>query len=440
MAEMITRCPKCETAFRITPAHLKSAKGSVRCGSCLQVFNAKENLVATSAHTTEPASAPEPSPAARPPGIPTKAPATAAAPPPRDAHDDVLISDDMDPEYDDDLLDPDVFIGEDRHFLGDQEAAQTSLFENTRRAAKSTPDEDEEETAEDESWALKLLDEDDADPTETSAGASETFDTEADFSHDWRELPSDDWAETAKNRTEADAEEAEAVAGADAYANNDDDSLTEEETAAAAGDNWQDSSEVQHPPLRATRHDAMPNSYLDAIEPEPVEFAYRVEKPFWHKKLLWSCLSLLALIVLIGQIAWLQYPALNRIEPYRSVYSIACGFIGCQLPDQEDASAIHASNLVVRSHPRVDNALMVDVVLQNTAPFRQAFPQLALTFNDLQGKLVAERVFTPHEYLGGELAGQDVMPVDQPIHIALEIVDPGRNAVNYRIRIVSGTP
>ncbi|MGB1091872.1 MAG: MJ0042-type zinc finger domain-containing protein, partial [Oceanobacter sp.] len=48
MAEHVTRCPHCHTSFRIRSEHLAAAKGKVRCGSCLQVFNARENLVNTS--------------------------------------------------------------------------------------------------------------------------------------------------------------------------------------------------------------------------------------------------------------------------------------------------------------------------------------------------------------------------------------------------------
>ena len=38
MDHVITRCPKCSTAFRVTPAQLSVANGSVRCGFCLTVF------------------------------------------------------------------------------------------------------------------------------------------------------------------------------------------------------------------------------------------------------------------------------------------------------------------------------------------------------------------------------------------------------------------
>jgi predicted Zn finger-like uncharacterized protein len=41
---MLTRCPHCETTFRVTSEQLKVRQGSVRCGSCREVFNALESL------------------------------------------------------------------------------------------------------------------------------------------------------------------------------------------------------------------------------------------------------------------------------------------------------------------------------------------------------------------------------------------------------------
>jgi predicted Zn finger-like uncharacterized protein len=42
---LLTRCPSCETAFRVTPEQLKARQGKVRCGECQHVFNALESLV-----------------------------------------------------------------------------------------------------------------------------------------------------------------------------------------------------------------------------------------------------------------------------------------------------------------------------------------------------------------------------------------------------------
>lgn len=45
LTALVTRCPKCATAFRVSATQLQSAQGMVRCGSCLQVFNANKHEV-----------------------------------------------------------------------------------------------------------------------------------------------------------------------------------------------------------------------------------------------------------------------------------------------------------------------------------------------------------------------------------------------------------
>ena len=41
---MITQCPACGTAFRVTPPQLQAQHGMVRCGRCAQVFDGFETL------------------------------------------------------------------------------------------------------------------------------------------------------------------------------------------------------------------------------------------------------------------------------------------------------------------------------------------------------------------------------------------------------------
>ncbi|MDR1888833.1 MAG: zinc-ribbon domain-containing protein [Zoogloeaceae bacterium] len=40
-----TRCPSCQTAFRVTPEQLLARGGKVRCGACQQIFNAGDYLL-----------------------------------------------------------------------------------------------------------------------------------------------------------------------------------------------------------------------------------------------------------------------------------------------------------------------------------------------------------------------------------------------------------
>ena len=41
---LVTRCPNCATAFRVTPFHLQAHGGDVRCGRCAKVFNGFSTL------------------------------------------------------------------------------------------------------------------------------------------------------------------------------------------------------------------------------------------------------------------------------------------------------------------------------------------------------------------------------------------------------------
>ena len=72
---LFTRCPDCDTTFRITDETLKRANGQVRCGRCASVFNAYAELHDPNAKVLEPA----PKPPARRPSTPAESPLRDAA-------------------------------------------------------------------------------------------------------------------------------------------------------------------------------------------------------------------------------------------------------------------------------------------------------------------------------------------------------------------------
>lgn len=57
---LITRCPTCETLFRVVPDQLRVSEGWVRCGQCDEIFDASLHLLATSLKEATPAVQPEP--------------------------------------------------------------------------------------------------------------------------------------------------------------------------------------------------------------------------------------------------------------------------------------------------------------------------------------------------------------------------------------------
>ncbi|MFB0963238.1 MAG: DUF3426 domain-containing protein, partial [Pseudomonas sp.] len=131
------------------------------------------------------------------------------------------------------------------------------------------------------------------------------------------------------------------------------------------------------------------------------------------------------------------FAQLARQDSTRPWLEVICPMIDCQLPSKVDVDKIKSSNLLVRSHPEFNGALLVDAIIYNRASFSQPFPLLKLTFSDQHGQVLASRLFQPLEYLGGELAGQQYMPQQTPIHIALEILEPSGGAVNYTLDFVS---
>jgi len=410
MADKITRCPQCFTSFRISDTHLNSAKGAVRCGSCLYIFSAKEYLISNVAD--------EPTMAEG--HLKTGNQNTISAPA-TEEQDDLLINDAMETS---DQEEPvvneefnDVIFGK-----GDTTEHDFNLFER-----EAEQEDDQEVTPEDESWALDLLENDDEEPVTAPTAEQEIIEEERSITEEFEasyyknsfqiidEQQEDDKTHVADSSTAQPSQI-------------DRDVFTEYDQAEEEEYDYSDSSQFDKP--LSTN-----NKYLESIEPEPVEFNWQRHSTFWQSKLLWGGLSSMAIALLVIQVAWIKFDSLSMVKPYRNYYATICHVFSCTLPDLIDRSKIRTANLVVRSHPNNKNALVVDAVLQNTAKFEQTFPVLDLVFTDRQDKTVAARRLVPHDYLSGELFGRTHMPVKQPIHIAIEIADPGNEAIGYKISI-----
>lgn len=51
---LITRCPACETMFKVVPDQLRISNGWVRCGQCAEIFDAAQHLLAGASGATAP--------------------------------------------------------------------------------------------------------------------------------------------------------------------------------------------------------------------------------------------------------------------------------------------------------------------------------------------------------------------------------------------------
>lgn len=150
----------------------------------------------------------------------------------------------------------------------------------------------------------------------------------------------------------------------------------------------------------------------------------------------WFALSLLMLLTLSLQYAWFNKDTLSMKPDLRIWYERVCNYANCPLPDYVNYNEMEATDLVIRPHTREEKSLMIDALLRNNSAYRQPFPDLDLQFRDIKDKMLAHRQFKASEYLKGEVAGLRYIPPATEVRLALEILDPGDEAVNYSMEIV----
>ncbi|WP_439870992.1 DUF3426 domain-containing protein [Pseudomonas syringae] len=448
----VTQCPHCQTSFRVSHAQLSVARGVVRCGACLQVFNAARQLLEQRAiddsekvalaavpviieqPRAEPRLESEPGPTLTP--KPTSEPISETGKAPDD--DDPWQVSEMD--LDNLNLDEELARLEQRETRRpDTFASPASDIGNgngngngnvSLTAKRDTRQADEaawiDTVHNDDVEHLPELHAEVIDHTDTSeepAPLSDNDRTEPSLSLD-KNLDDDEPRVPVVIQHKALlAEKAERWSAVD-----DDD------------DEDHDDDHEPEPEQRGKRSRSEPavrdQTLLDLTD-DPLQLDWQRPKPRWGRRSAWGLLILLALAGLAVQYVWYHFDQLARQDQYRPWFQQICPQIGCKVPSKVDISQLKSSNLVVRSHPEFQGALVVDAIIYNRAPFSQPFPLLELRFSDTGGQLIASRRFKPSEYLSGEMAGKEEMPPQTPIHIALDILDPGAKAVNYSLNFRS---
>lgn len=428
MAEtQITRCPHCQTTFRIRSEQLAKANGAVRCGSCLQVFKAGENLVSNNPTIKKPAVKvkPEVKPEVKSEPIKNTAPKTDAI-----SFDDIPDQIADDPLEDFGIRQPDRDTGETFESALKLDDSIFSMQESAKPSRYSLLDSDDDEFDKhfendnevvDDSWASSLIDDEEASSSQYNehdeSWADALLDVDDDLLEDIDASPTKEPISPEK----------------DDFVPSLNDDHDDDQFHLGGSDQFdQETVEIE---LNVT------DSVNDLLD-EPLSFNTRGKKKQPKVKvtsytLWWFLGSVMMIIAATAQVGYFKFDTWSRHPDYRPVYTFVCELAGCQLPAIQDVSKINTQHFMVRLHPDVEQALYIDTLLVNNAEYQQPFPDLNLLFTGLENEVIASRIFKPKEYLAGELAGATVMPLNIPIHIAFEIINPGAEAVSYRIELVA---
>jgi predicted Zn finger-like uncharacterized protein len=442
----VTQCPHCQTSFRVSHAQLSVARGVVRCGACLQIFNAAKQLLEQRAGKTAAEGnpvAPAPTPVPASPPTPTPKPTAPVTAPPVLPPIDSVAPAPIEPETE---QDPWQITEMDLDSLDlDEELARLEKRENKHAEPYADKFDGEALTArrdqlrsEPDEWVGSLRNDDVADlpqlhAQEPSPEEDDEFDApaRAEAEPGGRTEPS---LSLIADEPEQELDEH----GRPLPPLPPPRKIVEKPSRWSAVDDDEDEHDDE-PVLTTSRTrrgrnepDVRQQTLLDLTD-DPLQLDWQRPKPRWGRRLAWAFLCLLALAGLLGQYVWYHFDELARQDQYRPWFQQICPQIDCKVPSKVDITLLKSSNLVVRSHPEFKGALVVDAIIYNRAPFSQPFPLLELRFADTNGQLIASRRFKPGEYLSGEMAGKEEMPPQTPIHIALDILDPGAKAVNYSL-------
>jgi predicted Zn finger-like uncharacterized protein len=218
----------------------------------------------------------------------------------------------------------------------------------------------------------------------------------------------------------------------------------EEDTAIAHSFN-QNEKKVLRSHLSALRDydglSPLTDSDLHHLDEVPITFVRTKAGPHRFTRTALLTLNTLLLLALPAQWLYQHRNELHTHPRFAFLAPIVCKLTSCQsATTAPKASQMYSQQLLVRTHPRYENALEVSFIFHNDATTPQQFPDLELAFSTVDNKPVANRLFEPIDYLPPELQQLVDMPAKTSIQVALELQDPGKEAVNYTLKIHDHPP
>lgn len=146
----------------------------------------------------------------------------------------------------------------------------------------------------------------------------------------------------------------------------------------------------------------------------------------------WPLPAAVAALSLLLVLQWLlaDRARLAADPAWRPVVAGACALLRCSLPPWHEPSAFILLERDVRPHPEAADALRITASFRNDAAWAQAWPEVVLTLNDIDGRPLGKRAFTAAEYLDGAPPSA-LVESGQGAVIRMDVLEPGPGAVGF---------
>lgn len=468
---ILTRCPTCQTAFRVTPEQLRLRQGRVRCGSCGRAFNALETLLEERPDQQMAMAIPEEPPAegADLPVLPTEkennpTETEPSVPAPRPSRlfvleekpgtpfsGEFLLRDSFTPVTPDDSAD--LLIESFQRYRpapsaapwpsDKAESSQPEAAQPSDGRHESDPANAPDDTATDDTLSA---------PSDTSlTGQVETPAAEAlADSTDGAQLESSpaDWPELHTGIEESDAappdappampallaerqEDIEAAPGEAPFDNRATTVIPSPE--ADTSDTHQDTDETIESAISGAGDDVETN--VTSAEPGVDETDFELEPATRPRSWAWGLgIGVLGIAMLAQAALLFRQEVIQRMPQTRPLYAQLCSNIGCSMALPKDASKIAIESSDLHPESGVPNFFRLRATIRNRAAFEQAYPHLELTLTDSEDRPLARKVLAPSEWRPGD-APVGGFPAGSDLEVNLPFETKDIAAVGYRLYV-----
>ncbi|MCC6474984.1 MAG: zinc-ribbon domain-containing protein [Burkholderiales bacterium] len=443
---LVTRCPECVTAYRVSQAQLDARGGRVRCGRCGEVFDAVAcaEEPAVPAQVGLPPHGGDEAPQDEPP---VRAEAPALVPPPdRSPMDpapagDALVADASHTGTDSDSVSPAAGespeppawpseVAADRAGRDANDSAPSGTDPAGASEAPADAERPEWKAAEDRSearaetkWPEWTAAEDRSESTaetkrpEWTAAEDRTETKAATERPEWAEAADqfESNAQTERPEWTAASFESGSPTATAPPAPGEPEATSREAHAATPGEPSEDDTRPADAPSRQLVGDAAPAAWLAGIPPQdetqqqPASAgggtgqaaAYEFGPPSRPRpaRAWWLAGSLLVLALAAQAVFFLRGPIALLWPQAKPLLVTACGTLGCEVPLPRRADMVSIEHSDLQADPARPGVMVLTATLRNRAPFPQDFPALELTLTNRLDQPLARRVIEPRDYL-----------------------------------------
>lgn len=176
----------------------------------------------------------------------------------------------------------------------------------------------------------------------------------------------------------------------------------------------------------------VPQAPEPASTPTPERLPWEAEQKSGNIN--WFAGVVFALLALLGQAIFFESGKLSQNTSYRPHLEKLCRLLGCQLKAYENLSELAVLQGSFTTLP--DKTIAYKTVINNQSPFQQKLPNIQLNLLDYNEQLVAQRVFSPKDYLAEQPHAKLTIAPDETVEAKLLIAAPDTPVGGYNFNLV----